>query len=578
MKNNTFFPPSSNHDNNESDVPKDMEPQHHLTQHPSRFGLLLIKPSRYDDDGYVVQWWKSIVPAHSLAAVWGIVEDAAAREILGPNVTIEITGLNEITTRIDTKKLTKKLKSYDRALVMMIGVQTCQYPRSVDMAREFIAEGIPVAIGGFHISGTMALTPNWEHGAIQSSQDEGISLYAGELEAGVDEVLRDAWAGKLKPLYDKRNDLADMSKAPIPKLLTPGQRKMNIDVAGMDMGRGCPFKCSFCSVINVSGNKMRARSPEDVEAYLRLCIKQGTQRLLLVDDNFARLKEWEDILDVFIKLHKETGIEWDFFMQLDTQSHRIPGFVEKARAAGCTRVFIGIEAVRTDNLLSAGKKHNRVQEMHDMAMSWKKAGIFIFGTLIVGFEHDTPERMKEDITFIQDNVPIDILITTVLTPLPGSMDHKHAVEKGIKLDPDLNEYDTTHAVIDHPLMSKEEWNQTYLDLYDWYYTPEHIEKIFTLALENGISVKELSQVILGFYGSPRFEKSHPYVYGLVRRKSRIDRRPGFPLEPIWRFYPRRIWEVTKSLVGHLGLFIQLRTIEGRAKRALKRNPRRVEQV
>ena len=560
--------------------PISVQAQQNSSQKPSRFGILLIKPSRYDDDGYVVQWWKSIGPAHSLAAVWGIVEDAANRQVMGSSVTVEINGINEMTTRVDTKKLGKQLKSYDRALVMMVGVQTNQYPRSIDLARQFITQGIPVAIGGFHVSGTMALTPDWEYGALKSAQDEGITLYAGELETGVDELLRDALNGTLKPMYDKGDDLADMSKAPLPKLLTPKQRKMKIDVATMDMGRGCPFKCSFCSVINVSGNKMRSRDPAAIEVYLRQCIDQGTHRLLLVDDNFARLREWREILDVFIKLHKETGIEWDCFVQLDTQSHRIPGFVEKAREAGCTRVFIGIEAVRSDNLLAAGKKHNKVQAMHDMAMAWKKAGIFIFGTLIIGFDHDTPELMKQDIRFIQENVPIDILITTVLTPLPGSMDHKHAVEAGVKLDPDLNEYDTTHAVFDHPLMSKEEWNQTYLDLYDWFYTPEHIEKIFTQALENGISVKELIQVMMAFYGSPRFEKSHPYVYGLVRFKSRIDRRPGRKIEPVWSFYPRRVWEVSKSLVSHIGLYIHLVRIARRARKAVKRRSPliKVEQI
>ena len=49
-----------------------------------RFQLVLIKPSHYDNDGYVIRWWRAITPSNSLAAVYGIAADCAERQVLGP--------------------------------------------------------------------------------------------------------------------------------------------------------------------------------------------------------------------------------------------------------------------------------------------------------------------------------------------------------------------------------------------------------------------------------------------------------------------------------------------------------------
>jgi len=49
-----------------------------------RFQLILIKPSHYDDDGYVIRWWRAMIPSNSLAAMYGIAADSAEREALSP--------------------------------------------------------------------------------------------------------------------------------------------------------------------------------------------------------------------------------------------------------------------------------------------------------------------------------------------------------------------------------------------------------------------------------------------------------------------------------------------------------------
>ncbi|HYA73805.1 MAG TPA: radical SAM protein, partial [Roseiarcus sp.] len=112
-----------------------------------RFQLFLIKPSHYDDEGYVIRWWRSIIPSNSLAALYGIAADCAQRQALGPDVAIDIEAIDETNTRIDIAAIIARFRRHgDFGLVALVGVQSNQYPRALDIARPLAAAGIPVAI------------------------------------------------------------------------------------------------------------------------------------------------------------------------------------------------------------------------------------------------------------------------------------------------------------------------------------------------------------------------------------------------------------------------------------------------
>ena len=103
-----------------------------------RFQLILIKPSHYDDDGYVIQWVISSVPSNSLAAVYGLAADADERRVLGPDVAIDITVIDEMNTRIRPNKLIALLERHGGfGMVCMVGIQSNQFPRAIDLARPF---------------------------------------------------------------------------------------------------------------------------------------------------------------------------------------------------------------------------------------------------------------------------------------------------------------------------------------------------------------------------------------------------------------------------------------------------------
>src|SRR4029453_17220493 len=171
------------------------------------FHLFLIKPSHYDDDGYVIQWARSSIPATTLAALNGLALDCAERRVLGEDVEMRVTAWDETNTRIRPQRIIRQIReSGGHGLIALVGVQTNQYPRAVDIARPLRAAGIQVSIGGFHVSGCLAMLPEVPP-ELKEAMDLGISLFAGEAEGRLDDVLRAAYRRAVKPLYNFMKDL-----------------------------------------------------------------------------------------------------------------------------------------------------------------------------------------------------------------------------------------------------------------------------------------------------------------------------------------------------------------------------------
>jgi radical SAM superfamily enzyme YgiQ (UPF0313 family) len=501
------------------------------------YRLHLIKPSHYDDDGYVIQWRLSAIPSNSLAALHGIAAECGAQQALGPDVRLEIFASDETNTIISTDRIAESIKSADFGLVCLVGVQSNQFPRALDLARRLRGKGVQVAIGGFHVSGCVAMLPDLPP-ELKEAQALGVGLFAGEAAGRLDQVLRDAMAGALKPLYNYMNDLPPVDSAPAPLLPAEIITRTSGAVTSFDAGRGCPFQCSFCTIINVQGRKSRFRSADDVEAIIRRNYAQGIKSFFVTDDNFARNANWEAILDRIGDLRWKHGIWCVFFIQVDTLCHRIPGFIDKCARAGVKRVYIGLENINPANLVEIKKKQNRIGEYREMLLAWKRAGCLTYAGFIMGFAGDTPETILRDVRIIQRELPLDILEFFYLTPLPGSQDHQRLTRENVWMDPDLNKFDLEHPVTRHPLMSTAQWEQAYADAWDAYYSPKHIRTIMRRAAAMKISAGATLFLILWFYACLKLEKVHPLQGGYVRVKIRKDRRPGLPIENPLIFYPK----------------------------------------
>jgi radical SAM superfamily enzyme YgiQ (UPF0313 family) len=531
-----------------------------------KFLVELIKPSHYDDRGYVIQWWRGFIPSNSLSCLYGLALDTRERRVLGENVDIEIEVRDETNSFIPIKRIIRRFRNNENiGIVCMVGVQTNQFARAIDIARELRRAGIQVAIGGFHVSGCLAMLPDLPP-ELKEALALGIILFAGEAEGRLEEIFRAAYEHRLKPLYNFMNDLPHLEGRPLPFLPERYVRRYAGVMGCFDAGRGCPFSCSFCTIINVQGRKSRYRTADDVERLIRDSYEQGVRSYFITDDDFARNKNWEAILDRIIDLRTGKGFKINIIMQVDTLSHRIPNFIKKSAQAGCRKVFIGLENINPDSLKGASKGQNHITEYRTMLQAWKKAKVLTYAGYILGFPADTPASIERDIGIIQRELPIDIMEFFMLTPGPGSKDHQELYLSGVPMSADTNQYDSEHAVTAHARMTGQEWEAIYKKAWHLYYTPAHIETLLRRAAATGLNTGRVAAMIFAFYASHTYEGVHPLQSGVFRRKRRRQRRPGFAFENPVIFYPRRVREIIGTYVPGLWFLCKLQLLRWKIRR------------
>ena len=232
---------------------------------------------------------------------------AAEERALGPDVDIEIEAYDECNTVIDVRQAAARIKAAGSGFVGLVGVQSNQFPRALDLARKFRAASVPVVIGGFHVSGCISMLPELPSD-LKEAQALGVILYAGEGEGRIADLLHDI---DVEP-GEARSTTTSMT---CPAWRRPRSPYCRSEVVGrivghhacFDAGRGCPFQCSFCTIINVQGRKSRYRTADDVEAIVRANYAQGINHYFVTDDNFARNRNWEAILDRLIELQNQSG-------------------------------------------------------------------------------------------------------------------------------------------------------------------------------------------------------------------------------------------------------------------------------
>ena len=474
---------------------------------------------------YVIQWMRAYIPSNTLAVLYTLARDSGARGVLGSDTEIDITVVDEINARIKIGDLLAKLRAHGGyGLVALTGVQSNQYPRALDIARPFRAAGVPVVIGGFHVSGVLAMLPELRPNS-KRRPSSASACSPARLEGRMDMLLQDAATGTMKPVYNYLKELPSLESEPTPILPIEHLRKTIQQVATFDAGRGCPFQCSFCTIINVQGKKSRRRSADDVEKTIREHWAQGIKNFFITDDNFGRNKDWEPIFDRIIALRERENMNVKLMIQVDKLCHKIPNFIDKAVRAGTNRALIGMESINAANLLAANKRRNKITEYRKMLLAWKKAGTITVAGYILGFPFDTPESIREDLKIIQKELPLDFLEFFCLTPLPGSQDHQTLYRKGEWMHEDLNVYDGEHAAQLHPKMSREEWEAIYREAWTTLYTREHLETVMRRAAATDCSQSRLVGLMFLSRTSVPIENAHPLQGGILRRTGWIAVRP-----------------------------------------------------
>ena len=519
--------------------------------------LYLIKPSQYDDDGYVVRHWRGVLPSNTLACLAGLTEEVVKQNRLGDSWNVKVHLYDETVDKIPIRKICRsEYWGLAKTIVALVGVQTNQFPRACDLAREFRRAGLTVLIGGFHVSGYLALLPEIP-ADIQQLMDEGVTIVKGEVEETWGDLLVAAVKGQLQPMYDFLNNKPDLYTKPIPAIRKQYLRKFIAPNFGtLDCGRGCPFECTFCTIINVQGRKMRFRSAEHIaEAIRRNYHENGITFYFFTDDNFARNKNWEAIFDQLIKIRTEDKIPVEFMMQVDVLSWKIKNFVQKARQAGCINVFIGMESVDPGNLAAAGKKQNQVAEYRQLIQAYRDSDISAHVGYILGFPFDTVASIRRDLKFLMEEVQPDHASFFILMPLPGSMDHLNMKRRGEWMHPDFNLYDSQHEVTNHPNLKHGSWKETYFEAWRTFYSLDNMRAI----LKRGSRANYWNNFLrfLWYKNSIQTEGRHPMMCGYGRLKGRKARRPGLPVVPAWQYYPARMKEIAQQLRSMLHVLAEM---------------------
>jgi radical SAM superfamily enzyme YgiQ (UPF0313 family) len=524
---------------------------------PRELRVYLIKASKYDDEGYVIRHWRGVLPSNSLSCMAGLTEAVAKQRLLGPDVRVTTRVLDEAVHFVDVTRIAREARGPDvKVVVGLVGVQTNQFPRAADLARRLRDQGVTVLIGGFHVSGSIAMLPGTP-AEIQALLDIGVTVVTGEVEEIWGDILADAYHDRLKPRYDRLKDLPDLSNAPIPKF-TPSYLKSFAykHYGTIDCGRGCPFSCSFCSIINVQGRKMRMRDAGAIQAAVRENYHAaGVDFYFFTDDNMARNKNWAPIFDAMAELREKEGLPVNFMMQVDVLSYKTKGFVEKAKAGGCTQVFIGMESVNPKNLEAADKTQNDVEDFKNLIGAWRGAGVTTHVGYIIGFPFDTVDSVLEDVDRLKNDIKVDVASFFMLTPIPGSADHQRMFMAGAEMDPDFNNYDSFHPTTKHPNMTADEWFGVYLRAWREFYSFENMRAVLSRATRD--TYWNIFKNFLWYKAASHVEEGHPMITGFVRLKDRTTRRPGFPVPSPLEFAAMRTRDLKRLAGGYWRLFLEL---------------------
>jgi radical SAM superfamily enzyme YgiQ (UPF0313 family) len=267
-------------------------------------------------------------------------------------------------------------------------------------------------------------------------------------------VLEDFKRGALQRFY-KAGDLTVLKGLPIPRreLLKKGGYFF---INTMQISRGCPFHCAFCSVTAFYGHTYRLRPLEEVRREVELLL-QGNEFIFFVDDNIIGNPAYA--MDLF-SLLKDFRVKWLSHASINIAEN--DSLLRKAAGSGCYGLFIGFESLSQKTLQSYHKVSNQVHRYRDLIRKIHDQGIGIEGSFILGSDEDDVSAFPQVMDFCEGN-RIDAAVFAVLTPYPGTRIYEQYVQEGRILSRDWDLYDMGHVVFRPKKMTAEQLQEGH----DW---------------------------------------------------------------------------------------------------------------
>jgi radical SAM superfamily enzyme YgiQ (UPF0313 family) len=315
--------------------------------------------------------------------------------------------------------------------LVALTVITGTAPRAYALARHFRARGIPVVMGGPHVT----LVP-------EDAEAHADSVVVGYAEDSWPELLRDLAAGRLQRRYTQKPDLS-LAGRPFPRRdLLPARRFLTTNV--FEATRGCIHNCEFCVVPSAWGRKPYQKPVSDVVADIQ---QHGARKLIFVDLNL--IADREHAMALFEGL-VPLGIEWYGLSTVLIADD--PPLLELAARSGCRGLLIGFESLDTTNLRGSSKVFNRPTQYADVVARLHQHRIAVYGCFVFGFDQDTPDVFLETARFAVD-AGIDLPRFAISTPFPGTPLHHRLAREGRILTRNWELYDGQHVVFQPARMS-----------------------------------------------------------------------------------------------------------------------------
>lgn len=468
--------------------------------------VVIIKPSKYGIDGIVERFRWGFMPNSTVPHMRSLTPESLE------GVAIETHSIDEyVHTDIDYLRL---LERPDEAntLVALVGVQSHQFHRALDLAAYAKKFGCHAIIGGPHVM-------TCETGSVQGN---GISFAVAEGERIWEAILTDAIFGELEPVYGA--DRRWQQELDSPVIVPPASsdlRRYVVPMLGLYPARGCPFSCSFCSVVKIAGRRIRSQSIGTTIDSLKAAQAAGVRLVMFTSDNFNKYPEAEQLLNAMI----DERIKMPFFVQCDTQIGRQPELVELMGRAGCYQMFLGVESFSREVLLSVHKQQNRPEVYQQIVNLCRANGIGAHFSNIIGFPSDTKAAIDEHLDTLIDFAP-DLASFYVLCPIPGTEQYDEFLKADIITERNLDRFDTTNLTWNHPNLSAREMQRQLFHCYRRFFSARHslgrMSRLRSSGLARAVQSIEIgAQTFFHRYCAAR--GTHPMSGGFKRVRRDADR-------------------------------------------------------
>jgi len=239
----------------------------------------------------------------------------------------------------------------------------------------------------------------------------------------------------------------------------------------MEITRGCPRNCSFCTAIRVSGQRMRLRPVDEVVDEIR---RRGIRRFFLTDDNFGlAFRTNPDYIEALFRALVPLPLQgWTAQAEMIVSNY--PDLLRLAKLAHLDKLFLGFESVNPANRRElGGKSKGLVAQYKEVIRIIHAHSIGVVGLFVFGFDHDTPQTLVDTWDFVRQS-ELDSVSMTVLTPYPGTPFRAQLLAEERLLDRPWRYYDTAHVTYQPRLMTVTELERAYDGFCRQAYSPQQM--------------------------------------------------------------------------------------------------------